>query len=184
MDWTAILIAVLSGAGGAGVVKLIDVYSSRGKTKAETGVLRSEASENIVEAAQVATNVLNQALTFKQAESKEYQARVEALEKSQAESKQLISELQSHRDARTKQIDELTEANEALLAQVAALRSQIALDTAATRQLREEVESLRGKYDALKQYTLDVLKAVKEGKEPPPPPADLSDSISGWKLPK
>lgn len=178
MDWIAILNGVIGAGGLAIILRLIDAYINRGKVRAEAVVLKSEATENINEAAQVAVNILQQALAFKALENKEYRERVETLERNQRENSKLIKELQDHRDERGKQIEELQEKNEALLSQVAGLRAQIAKDTAETRELRN-------KYQELKQFTQSLIDALeKRGISLPELNGKIPDSISGWKHPK
>jgi chromosome segregation ATPase len=95
------------------------------------------------------------------------------------------------RAERDDRILSLEEKNDALHAAIAGLKKQIEVDTAVTERLRGEVHLLRKqvaegelRYKALKGYALELLGALKEGKEPPSPPPDLSDSITGWKYPK
>jgi chromosome segregation ATPase len=95
------------------------------------------------------------------------------------------------RAERDDRILSLEEKNDALHAAIAGLKKQIDVDTAVTERLRGEVHQLRKqvaegelRYKSLKGYALELLAALKEGKEPPSPPPDLSDSITGWKYPK
>lgn len=182
MDW----ITILNGALGAGAftvaLKLLDHYFNLGKAKAETRVLKSEESENITEAAQVAVNIMQQALAFKNVESKEYQERVRALEAKQEESAGLIQELQDHRDERGRQIKELTENNDALNAQIAALQKQIEKDTRETEALRKRIIDLEERYGRMKRINEKLVLALQDANVPlPDMNGDLTDSVKGLK---
>jgi chromosome segregation ATPase len=96
--------------------------------------------------------------------------------------------LERQREERDDRILSLEEKNDALQAAIAGLKKQIEIDTNVTERLRGEVHELRKqvaegelRYKALKNYALDLLNALKNGKEPPAPPPDLSDSITGFK---
>jgi chromosome segregation ATPase len=177
--WVTLILGLI---GGGGIASLIMAWQAAKKTKPEIGVLKSQENENIAEAAQVAANVLLQALNFKQVESKEYQERVKALETKQEESTKLINELVIHRDERTKQMEELKrqaeeaiDNNEALLSQVAALRAQIAKDTAETRELHQ-------KYQELKEFTKSIIDALEaKGIKLPELNGKIPESIKGWR---
>jgi septal ring factor EnvC (AmiA/AmiB activator) len=123
---------------------------------------------------------------------------VNKLDKRQEELEKALGALEVENNAlgrqraeRDDRILSLEEKNDALHASIAGLRKQIEIDTAVTERLRGEVHLLRKqvaegelRYKALKGYALELLAALKEGKEPPSPPPDLSDSITGWKYPK
>jgi chromosome segregation ATPase len=122
---------------------------------------------------------------------KKLDQRQEELEKALGALEVENSTLGRQRAERDDRILSLEEKNDALHAAIAGLRKQIDIDTAVTERLRGEVHQLRKqvaegelRYKALKDYALALLSALKEGKDPPSPPPDLSDSITGWKWQK
>jgi chromosome segregation ATPase len=171
MNWETLL----SGAVGAGLfataLKLIEIYSTRNKIKAE-------ATDTVVD-------TMLEAMQFLRNERSEYLPRIKSLEDAQKENDQLIRELQQHRQERTKQIDELTQNNEALLSQVAALRAQIAKDTAETRELKKQIDEIQQKYKKQLRINAKLVKALEDAKIPLPDfNGDLGDSIRGVKWDK
>jgi predicted RNase H-like nuclease (RuvC/YqgF family) len=114
--------------------------------------------------------------------------RIGELEKKNREQERETERLTTEREERDHRIESLEESNEALQAGIAALKKQIEVDTLVTERLREEVQALRKqvaegeiKYKALKDYTVQLIAAWRDGKEPPEMPRELSDSITGWK---
>lgn len=185
MDW----ITILNGAFGAGVIltvgKLIDAYLSRNKSKAETGKIKSESTENITEAAQVAANILLQALNFKKTEVQDLQADVKALQENQKASDQLIIELTNRKEERDEQIQELQEQNEALHIKLAAMQTQIEKDTNETEALRKRIVEIEEKYNRMKRVNEKLVKALVDAKVPMPDMnGDLTDSVKGLKWQK
>ncbi len=175
MNWEAIL----SGAGGAGIIavvlKLIDVYSTRSKMK-------SDAADTVVDTMLEAMKYLREERIELREERNEYLGRIEILEQNQNNNITQIQELQKHSDERNKQIELLTESNEdlderndALTAQVAGLRAQIAKDTAETRQLREDFKIYK---DEVKKYFAELIQFLQSRgvEDYPQPPDNLLDT--------
>jgi chromosome segregation ATPase len=200
--------AMLNGAIGAGIIaivlKLIDVYSNRGKT-------RSEEKENVTIAAKTAVEALLQSLEFLQEENKEYKAAIDKWEEKDRQRDKEIRELQDHRDQRAKQIADLTINNDELTKQISHLTNmqrenigeidslrhereqlsskvidlerKINLDTQETNyltghvlELQKRLDEADGKYRSLKDYTLKLLSAWRAGEPPPSPPPELGDT--------
>lgn len=185
MNWESFF----SGAVGAGVLaialRLLDNFLTRNKSKAEALVLNSQASENINDAAQVAANILLQALNFKQVENKEYQERVRALEENQKKNDELVKDLTKHKAERDSQIAELQEQNEALQSKQAALQAQIEKDTSETEALRKRVAEMEQKYGRMKRINEKLVRALQDANIPLPDlNGDLTDSMRGFKWDK
>ena len=186
MDWITIING-LFGVGGLAVViiKLIEIISNQGKAKEEARVLKSEASVNITEAAQVAVGILERALSFKASENQSLRDRLTALEENQEKSSEL-------RAARDKQIADLQaqfaeaqEANDALQSKLAAMEKQIEKDTQETAALRKQIAEIEEKYKKQLRINARLVKWFEEKGEPLPDlNGDIGDSIRGFKWDK
>jgi hypothetical protein len=170
MDWTTLL----SGALGAGLfsllLKLIDVFSARSKT-------RADAAKTIVDGGAQAVKVMQDLL-------KEY----DTLHDKQTVE---IEALRTGREERARKIDELEQKNEDLQAAIIQLTNQIR-ETGERQQLEiEETQRLRNDYAmALKQiirledlaiglgeYVDAIMTAAKKAGMELPINGDLMDSV-------
>ena len=177
MSWEDIVNIAL----GAGGIKIIELFLTRGKTRAETKKVNADASDAVVD-------TMLEAMQFLRAERIDYLGRIESLEKSREESDRLIQELQAHRNERTRQIEvqarqieDLQEKNEALLSQVAALTAQRKIDHDEVTALRQQVSEWEEKYNRARLVIEKLVRALKGSGVPVPGDVDLSDSITGWK---
>jgi chromosome segregation ATPase len=144
------------------------------KSKAETGVLRSEESENITDAAGKAVGVLNTALAFLQTENAEYKTIIKEFRNSDSARAKEILELQTHRDKRDQQIADLTESNEAMAAKIAASEAQIEkLNREYTREISRILMGVKAYMSELLQYF-----ETHNLSDYPIPPEDLLDTNS------
>ena len=179
MDWQALLGGTLGAGVFAIVLKLIDVYSNRNKTK-------SDVTDTVVD-------TMLEAMQFLKNERADYLPRFKSLEDAQRESEKLIRELTARKEERDTQIAELQEKNDALQSLQAAMMAQIKKDTDETKVLRAEVELLRvqvtegevkykelqKKYDNQKQAIVLLFRANPDLVTPPELQTLLGDSING-----
>lgn len=172
MNWDAIL----NGAIGAGVIsiiiKLIDVYSARGKTRSETVVNYGEYVKRIAEGGTVAVEALTEAL-------KEYDRRNDE----QSEEIKLLrgraDELEAGREERTRLIRQLERKIENDLLETQTIKNEVIL-------LRRQVAEGEQKLSNYKQAVELLITALREAEVPMPKELDLllGDSIHGLKWPK
>lgn len=172
----------ISGAAGAGllaiILRIIEHYLNRGKEKAETSKIKSEAGENITEAAQVAVGILERALNYKASENQILLDRMTAMEERQAESSVLRSERDAQIAELQKRITEAQEQNDALHAKLAGLQAQIEKDT-------KRIVEIEEKYNRMKRVNEKLVQALVDAKVPlPDMNGDLTDSVKGLKWKK
>lgn len=172
MNWEAIL----NGAIGAGVIsiiiKLIDVYFTRGKTKSETVVNYAEYVKRIAEGGTVAVEALTEAL-------KEYDRRNDEQAEELKELRHRADELEAGREERTRLIQQLERRIETDLLETQTLKNEVLL-------LRRQVAEGEQKLFNYKQAVELLVAALREADVPMPKELELllGDSIHGLRWPK
>lgn len=171
MDWTAFF----SGATGAGVlaviIKLIDVYSGRNKT-------RADAAKTIVEGGAQAVKMMQDLLTEYDRTNDQQRVEIEKLKKDAAEAAK-------GREKRLKRIEELEQKNSDLEAYAIKLDNQIRADVTETEALRKKVVEMEQKYGRMKRINEKLVKALQDAEIPLPDlNGDMTDSVVGLKWEK
>jgi chromosome segregation ATPase len=183
MNWDAII----NGAVGAGVLsiilKLIDTYSNRNKT-------RADAAKTIVEGGEQAVNTMRGLLQDYDHINDEQRTEIEKLQTRLIER----DKVNATRDTEFAELQQKYEDLEAhhirLVNQLRDTDAKIKKDTEETQKLRDEVEQLRKRAEEIEQkyqkqlkVNVRLVKALEDANIPLPDVNgdDLGDSIRGFR---
>lgn len=152
MDWLSV-IGALSGLGA--------LYVALRKLSPEISVTKAQEKSSLAAAVDTAAGTLIDALKFAQEERKEFETRIDALEKKNDDQETTNKDLEKKLADQEKQIEQLN------------------------RDYAAEIQKVNEKYNKSKRVIEKLVRALEDAKIPVPDfNGDLSDSIRRYRLPK